>query len=115
LNGARAAEGLSPLRIDANLATLARAHAGAMKRAHLVGHDVGDGDPGARVTASGATWKIVGENVAKARGERAAHRTLYASPSHRGAMLEARFTKVGIGAVVDAETGDVWVAQMFGG
>ncbi|MFI5298160.1 MAG: CAP domain-containing protein [Polyangiales bacterium] len=115
LNGARAAESLSALTIDTNLAALAKAHALAMKKAKLVGHDVGDGDPGARVTASGATWKIVGENVAKARGERAAHRALYASPSHRAAMLEARFTKVGIAAIVDAKSGDVWVAELFGG
>ncbi len=115
LNGARAAESLATLTVDANLAALAKAHALAMKKAKLVGHDVGDGDPGARVTASGATWKIVGENVAKARGERAVHRALYASPSHRAAMLDARFVKVGIAAVTDAKTGDVWVAELFGG
>ena len=60
-------------------------------------------------------WKLLGENVAKAKSDKAAHRALYASPSHRSNMLESRFTKVGIAVAVDAKTGELWVAQMFGG
>ncbi|MGZ3421717.1 MAG: CAP domain-containing protein [Polyangiales bacterium] len=115
LNGARAAEGLPALTQDKTLLKVARAHAEAMKKAHLLGHDVGDGDPATRVVEAGAAFKLVGENVAKAKAERTAHRALYASPSHRANLLDTRFKKVGIAVVVDAKTGDLWVAQLFGG
>ncbi len=115
LNGARAAGSLPPLARDAVLDRVASAHALAMRKAHLLGHDVGDGDPAARAAAAGASYKVIGENVAKARGERAAHRALYASPSHRGNMLETRFRKVGIGVTTDPATGETWVAQLYGG
>ncbi|GAC1352509.1 MAG: hypothetical protein NVSMB1_16070 [Polyangiales bacterium] len=116
LNGARAAEKLSPLLRDTQLEKVSSAHVVTMMRAHLLGHDVGDGDPATRVAAmSTVKWKVLGENVAKAKTERAAHRALYASPSHRSNMLDARFTKVGLAAVIDPQTGDVWVAQTYGG
>lgn len=115
LNGARTAEGLPTLKEDKTLTKVARAHAEAMHKAHLLGHDVGDGDPAARVVDAGASFKLVGENVAKAKAERTAHRALYASPSHRANLLDTRFKKIGIGVVVDPKTGDLWVAQLFGG
>ena len=115
LNGARAAEAIAKLAKDPTLEKVAQAHAEAMMKAHLLAHDVGDGDPGVRIAATGTTWKLVGENVAKAKTNLTAHRALYASPSHRGNMLEGRFKKVGIGVAVDPKSGDLWVAQMFGG
>jgi uncharacterized protein YkwD len=115
LGGARTAEGLPKLVTDATLEKVAQAHAEAMMKAHLLAHDVGDGDPGARVAATGTTWKLIGENVAKAKTNLTVHRALYASPSHRGNMLEARFKKVGIGVSVDPKSGDLWVAQLYGG
>lgn len=115
LNGARAAEGLPPLARDKSLDELARAHAREMKKTRVLGHDVGDGDPAARVADAGLAFKVIGENVAKAKSERAAHRALYASPSHRANLLETRFRKVGIAVVSDPKTGDLWVAQLFGG
>ncbi|MEO7095530.1 MAG: CAP domain-containing protein [Polyangiales bacterium] len=115
LQGARVAEGLGKLTKDSTLEKVAQAHAEAMMKAHLLAHDVGDGDPGARIAATGTTWKLVGENVAKAKTNLTAHRALYASPSHRGNMLEARFKKVGIGVAIDPKTGELWVAQMYGG
>lgn len=115
LDGARKAEKLPALVRDPSLDKLARAHAEAMRKARLLGHDVGDGDPASRAAASGKKWKVVGENVAKAKTEKAAHRALYASPSHRGNMLETRFTKVGIGVVVDDKTEEMWVTELYGG
>jgi len=116
LNGARTAEKIATVVRDATLEKVALAHATAMMKAKLLGHDVGDGDPAARVAAvSSAKWKLLGENVAKAKTDKAAHRSLYASPSHRANMLEAKFTKVGIAVVIDPKTSDLWVAQMYGG
>jgi uncharacterized protein YkwD len=86
-----------------------------MMKAHLLGHDVGNGDPASRVTDAGLTWKLVGENVAKAKTERAAQRAIYASPSHRANVLDARFKKVGLGVATDPKTGYLWIAELYGG
>ncbi len=115
INGARSAEGIAPISIDAALTKVATAHALAMMKVHLLGHDVGDGDPATRVTGAGLKWKLVGENVAKAKTELAAHRAIYASPSHRANVLDSRFKKVGIGVALDPKTGYLWVAQLYGG
>jgi uncharacterized protein YkwD len=115
MNGARTAEGIPVLGRDPLLDRVATAHARAMRAAKQLGHDVGQGDPAARVAQAGGKFKIVGENVAKARSERAAHRAIHASPSHRGNLLDPRFSKVGIAVELDETTGELWVAQIFAG
>ncbi len=115
INGARAAEAIGAVVADAGLHKIARAHAEAMMKAKLLGHDVGDGDPASRVTGAGLKYKLVGENVAKAKTERAAHRAIYASPSHRSNVLDARFKKVGLGVASDPKTGYLWIAELYGG
>jgi uncharacterized protein YkwD len=114
VNAARAAEGLSALGSDATLDKLATEHATKMMTAKTVGHDVGDGDPSVRLKAAGVTYRSSGENVASASSLTRAHRALWASPSHRGNLLEGRFNKVGIG-VVRSDDGRVWVTQLFVG
>lgn len=115
INGAREAEGLGALTLDKGLSKVAQSHALAMMKVKLLGHDVGDGDPAARVADAGGKWKLIGENVAKAKTERTAHRAIYASPSHRSNVLEARFKKVGIGIATDPKTGYLWIAELYGG
>jgi uncharacterized protein YkwD len=115
INGARAAEKTAAVSLDVGLSKVAQAHADAMMKARLLGHDVGNGDPAARVSDAGLTWKLVGENVAKAKTERAAHRAIYASPSHRANVLDARFKKVGLGLASDPKTGYLWIAELYGG
>lgn len=115
INGARAAENTGAVAIDPGLTKVAQAHADAMMKARLLGHDVGNGDPASRVTDAGLKWKLVGENVAKAKTERAAHRAIYASPSHRANVLDPRFKKVGLGIAVDPGTGYMWIAELYGG
>jgi hypothetical protein len=68
---------------DPRLDALASAHARRMLQAHTVGHDVGDGDPAQRVQNAGIPVRATGENVAHAPSVALAHRSLYASPSHR--------------------------------
>jgi uncharacterized protein YkwD len=114
INAARASEGLSSLARDPQLDKLARAHSGEMHKARLVAHDVGSGTPSARVRAAGVIVHEVGENVAVAGSLENAHRVLWASPSHRGNLLRAQFTRVGV-AVVRAADGMVWVTEMFAG
>ena len=114
LNAARTGEGAKALTRDPALDKLAKAHSDEMAKAKMVGHDVGGGDPAARIKAAGIKAKVAGENVASAASAQNAHRALWASPSHRSNMLSGDFTKVGIAAVKDAE-GRVWVTQLFSG
>jgi uncharacterized protein YkwD len=114
INAARASEALSPLLRDATLDRLAKVHSEEMLKARLVGHDVGTGDPSARLRAAGVNAHIAGENVATASSLENAHRALWASPSHRGNLLLDQFVRVGV-AVVRAPDGMVWVTEMFSG
>lgn len=114
INAARVAEGRRPLTRDPALDAVARAHSEEMKKARLVGHDVGGGDPRARLEAAGITSAVAGENVASASSLENAHRALWASPSHRGNLLLERFTRVGV-AVVQGPDGAYWVTEMFVG
>jgi uncharacterized protein YkwD len=112
LNAARKTEGAPPLQRDAKLDALADEHARAMNAAQRVAHDLGDGDPGARVRAAGLDVAAAGENVAHALDAARAHRALWASPSHRENLLLDRFDNVGIGVARD-EDGTVWVCELF--
>lgn len=114
LNAARAAEQLGPLARDAKLDKIARAHSEEMLKVRLIGHDLGTGDPSARLRAAGLSARVTGENVVTAGSLENAHRTLWASPSHRGNMLLDQYTRVGV-AVVRGADGVVWVTQMFSG
>ena len=114
INAARASESLASLTRDPALDKLARLHSEQMLKARLVGHDVGTGDPSARLRAAGVSARVAGENVATAGSLANAHRALWASPSHRGNMLLDQFTRVGV-AVVRAPDGMVWVTEMFAG
>lgn len=114
LNAARTAEGAATLTRDATLDKLAKAHSDEMMKAKMIGHDVGGGDPAARIKAAGVKAKVAGENVASAASPENAHRALWSSPSHRSNMLSGDFTKVGIAAVKDAD-GRVWVTQLYAG
>jgi uncharacterized protein YkwD len=112
VNAARASEGLPAVTRDTDLERLAMQHSEAMKKVKMVGHDVGDGDPRARVDASGLRLHIVGENAAGASTLEGAHRALWASPSHRENILMGQFKRVGV-AVVRGDDGAVWVTQLF--
>jgi uncharacterized protein YkwD len=114
VNAARASEGLPALLPDPKLDELAQEHAQKMFDTKTVGPDVGGGDPKSRVAAAGISSRATGENVAAASSLERAHRALWASPSHRGNVLEKRFSNVGIG-VVKGPDGRVWVAEIFTG
>jgi hypothetical protein len=108
----RRTQGVPSLRRDAALDDLAQAHADAMSRRGQTAHDVGDGDPVTRVARAGVAARRVGENVARAKSIARAHRVLWDSPSHRGNLLDAGFSVLGIGVAQD-DAGDVWVCELF--
>ncbi|WP_437966456.1 CAP domain-containing protein [Sorangium sp. So ce260] len=114
MNAARASEHLPALARDAALSALARAHSEEMIKAKMVGHDVGSGDPAVRLKAAGYEATIAGENVASSSTTEGAHRAIWASPSHRGNLLDRRYGRTGV-AVVRDQSGRVWVTQLFAG
>ncbi len=112
LNAARAAERLGALTRDSALDRVAAAHVSEMIAAGVIGHDVGDGTPPARVREAGVDAREAGENVAKAPSAALAHRALWWSPSHRDNMLHERYTRVGIATRRDTH-GLLWVTEVF--
>ncbi len=111
LNGARRLEGLPPLSRDPRLDLVAREHSDAMAAAGVLGHDVGHGGVGARLEAAGLGPSTYGENIARAESPARAHRVIWASPSHRGNLLDQSYRAVGV-AVVEAQK-SVWVTEVF--
>ena len=60
----------------------------------------------------GPGWRILGENVAKARTIEQAHSLLMNSNSHRSTLLNSRYTNIGVGV---AESGGwYYVVHVFG-
>lgn len=115
MNAARASEQLGALRRDVELDKLAQVHSEEMMKARMVGHDVGGGgDVSARIQDAGIVVRVAGENVASASSLENAHRVLWGSPSHRGNLLFARFTRAGV-AVARGADGTVWVTEIFAG
>lgn len=111
----RAQSKLPPLTRDRRLDAVALAHAQRMVKARTVGHDMGDGDPAQRLQNAGLVAIESGENVAHAQTPQLAHRSLYASPSHRANLLRPDFDQVGL-AVIDDPDGPyagVWVVEVF--
>jgi uncharacterized protein YkwD len=96
MNGARAAHGVAPLRLDARLERAARQHSHRMLRTGIFFH----GQFAARIRAAGVRAPRIGENLAWAAG--AAARSIVemwlASPGHRANLLDVGFRRVGVGA-----------------
>jgi uncharacterized protein YkwD len=59
---------------------------------------------------------MLGENIAQATQPAFAliHEELLNSPKHRANLLNAEYTKIGIG-IYTASNGQVWLTQMFTG
>ena len=60
----------------------------------------------------GAQVSSAGENAAHEATVVRAHRALWASPSHRSNLLDARFTAMGIGIARD-DDGSSWICETF--
>jgi uncharacterized protein YkwD len=112
INAARLSENLPPLAASDELSAAAEIHARAMRDAGVLAHDLGDGGPIDRLRRAGVEAVRPGENVAHARTVERAHRVLWASPSHRGNLLDPGFSKLGVG-VARGPDGSVWVSEVF--
>ena len=93
----RALAGVGELRDNRVLREAAAEHAARICREGAVRHEVDGANPEVRLRRRGIVARVVGEVVARARDEDAAFDALLSSPSHRAAIVDRRFTDVGVG------------------
>jgi uncharacterized protein YkwD len=111
-NRERAKEDLPSLKWDNLLASSARRHAALMARRGMISHQFSD-EPALvqRITAAGARFSSLAENVAVGQDTSDIHFGWMHSPGHRANILGAKFTALGI-AVVEAK-GRLFAVQDF--
>jgi len=102
-NRERVAQGLAPLRWNANLAAAAHAHALLMAQRNTLSHQFsGEAPLQDRVRAAGARFTEVAENVAEGPSAEMIHVSWMHSPPHRANLLDPELTDIGIAVAVGA-------------
>ena len=113
VNQERARAGLQPLTMDINLVKLARMKGQDMIDGGYFAHNSPTyGSPFDMMKKYGVNYRYAGENLAGAPTVESAHTNLMNSPGHRANILNANYTKVGIGMVSGGPYGKMFV-QMF--
>ena len=117
INRDRREHGSPPLRWNAKLAEVARAHSRDMLRQGYFGHvDPSGRTVAGRVTDAGIGWQAVGENIAIAPGVTYAETEFMDEPhnqhNHRWNILNRGYTEVGVG-IVHASDGSYYITQDF--
>lgn len=114
VNEARADAGLSALTFDATLRTPALKHSQDMSTNNFFSHTSPTyGDFSTRLKASGVKYSSAGENLAMYGSVEAAHEGLMNSSGHRANILNANFTRIGIGIVYNQSRGVYYITQWF--
>lgn len=114
INAARKEASLAPLRADPALAEVARAHSSDMRVTGFFGHRSPRwGSLTARLASRGIRVEQASENLALSSSARRAHDRLMASPAHRRVILDGSLSHIGIGVVVQRETGLLYITQCF--
>jgi hypothetical protein len=104
VNSARAAAGLRPYVLRAELSAVALAWSTRMARSSELRHN-----PGLRRQVPSFRW--AGENVGYGPSWHPIFEALMASPRHRANILDLDFTEIGVGIVRSG--GRIWVTQVF--
>ncbi|MGH2829121.1 MAG: CAP domain-containing protein, partial [Actinomycetota bacterium] len=104
INSERSTRGLSSLRWNEDLASVARRHARRMADSGNLHHN-----PNLRNEVEG--WEIVGENVGFGPNVDELHRAFMDSASHRANVLDRDYTLLGTGTVW--RDGTLWVTEVF--
>lgn len=113
VNIERKKRGLKLLNADEQLKKVARAHSADMLTRGYFSHNTPEGkDPFERMKQAGITYKKAGENLAYASTLAEAHKGLMKSPSHRAAILNKSFGRIGIG-IVDGGKNGLMISQEF--
>jgi uncharacterized protein YkwD len=127
INAARAANGVAPLTLSAQLSTASQAHnalmAGGCGLSHQCPGEAGLGD---RFSAAGVSWNTAGENIGQGNAQDTTASITAAAngltdlmlaevapnDGHRRNLLSSGFKHVGL-AVTRGSDGRVWVTQDF--
>ena len=117
VNAERAKNGLSKLSWSDELASVARAHSNDMLNRNFFSHTNPDGQsPFDRMRAAGIKYSSAGENIAA--GQKTPQEVVKAwmnSEGHRANILNASFTKLGVGYVVGNGAYNTYWTQNFAG
>lgn len=115
VNQERAAAGLRPLQADMALVRLARMKARDMiDKGYFAHQSPTYGSPFEMLRGAGIDYSYAGENLAGAPAVDSAHENLMNSPGHRANILNADYTRAGIGVVEGGPYGKMFV-QLFTG
>jgi len=106
-----------PLRWNENLASVARAHSRNMLEQGFFAHVDPDGRTlSTRINGTGIPWQAAGENIAIYGTVLGAEAAFMKEPrfqhNHRGNILNANYTDVGIG-IVKGSDGSLYITQDF--
>lgn len=113
LNEERAKRGLQPLRLNAALTNLARIKSKDMADNSYFSHTSPTyGKVGDMLRGAGITYWIAGENIATTSSAARANTLFMGSSVHRSAMLNKKYTEVGIGMFRKAN-GTLYVTEIF--
>lgn len=116
VNAERKKAGVPPLSARGELDDLAWIHSDDMLRRGYFDHDNPEGDgPEARAKAAGIGFTGIGENIAKGQESAAeAVESWMNSPPHRENILDASFTRLGVGVRLDTkDAGENRWTQVF--
>lgn len=115
VNKERTNKGLKALTVDSKLVKVARMKSQDMINKNYFGHQSPTyGSPFDLMKAQGVTYRYAGENLAGADTVQRAHTNLMNSDGHRANILNANFTKIGIGVVHGGPYG-LMISQEFTG
>ena len=121
VNEERRERGLGALELDPVLIKVARDHSRDMERRGYFGHISPGPEPTTPLDRYASALgrhpeTVVGENVGRAPEPvmGLVHLHMMESPEHRANILDAEYTRVGVG-IYALEDGRVWLTEMFGG
>jgi uncharacterized protein YkwD len=114
-NQARAKEDLPPLKPNAVLFEVARAHSANMAKKAEMNHVLDGKTPAQRVDAAGYPYGWVGENVAYSDGVqlKEVFKGWMESQQHRENILRDKYEEIGIG-IARNDKGEMYYTQVFG-
>jgi hypothetical protein len=117
VNADRKKQGLAPLRWDARLADIARAHSDDMRKTGFFAHESPNtGVLEDRMDRAGYLAVEMRENLAQAGDVAAAEENLLKSPGHRANLFAENVTHLGVGIVRGSHDGDpsmLTITQVF--
>lgn len=114
-NAARTEKGLPPLKLNATLVEVARAHSRNMAKQGKMSHVLDNKGPAERVKEAGYDYATMGENVAWGKNTpvRESFQALMDSKLHRENILASKYQEIGVG-VAKGENGELYYTQVFG-